>query len=100
MRSPNMAVDVTTTPSGLEPLGAYVFISYSHDQQGRGFVEALEHWLGVRGVAVICDRVLPTDNPLSMPQWMEHQLVNSVVLCVLTPDYVRGFDHETADGTR
>jgi TIR domain len=95
-----MAVDVTTIPSGVEPLRAPVFISYSHDQQGKAFVEALGRGLEARDVAVLWDRLLPADNPLSMPQWMEHKLASSVVICVLTPDYVRGFDHETADGTR
>jgi tetratricopeptide (TPR) repeat protein len=95
-----MAVDLTTAPNGVPPFQAVVFISYSHDQQGKAFVEALIRWLGMLGVTVVCDRRLPADNPLSMPQWMEHMLANAIVICVLTPDYVRGFDHETADGTR
>lgn len=95
-----MAVEVTTALSGVLPPRATVFISYSHDPLGRPFAQALVHWLEARGVAVVWDRMLPTDSPVSMPQWMEQKLANAIVICVLTPDYLCGFDHETADGTR
>jgi hypothetical protein len=95
-----MEADVTTAPGGVSPLGVSVFLSYSHDQQGRATAAPLVEALAAYGVHVVWDRMLPKDNPLSMQQWMEDKLTSSVVICLLTPDYVRGFDHRTADGTR
>lgn len=74
-----------------------VFLSYSHDDEGRRLERALRRQLGDHGCDVVSDHDLPDANPSSIQAWMDEQIATRIVLCLLSEDYVRAFA-EWAEG--
>lgn len=66
-----------------------VTISYTHDPQGKLLAERVVRLLEANGVSPKWDRQL--QNPTSLPQWMGSVLEHSVIICVLSPEYVEYF---------
>ena len=89
--SPSDASFVVRRPRG-------VLITYANEPEGRCMVVALRRALRARGCDVVSDHDLPQRNPASVATWMDDQIASRVVICVLTPGYVRAVDEEVAEG--
>lgn len=76
-----------------------VLISYAHDPEGRHMAAALLRELRARGCDVTSDHELPLQNPSSLPAWMDDQIACRVVLCLLSPGYLRAFEEVVDEDT-
>jgi len=74
-----------------------VFLSYSHDDEGRWLERALRRQLQDHGCDVVSDHDLHDANPSSIQAWMDEQIATRIVLCLLSEDYVQAFA-ERAEG--
>ncbi|MEU4252704.1 hypothetical protein AB0F15_35395 [Amycolatopsis sp. NPDC026612] len=68
-----------------------VFVAYAHDERGRALAGALVSMLRSHGITVIWDRDLKEQNVVSQGAWMAKAIAESVVICVLSADFVEYF---------
>lgn len=73
-----------------------VLVSYAHEPEGRTMAAAVLRALRAQGFDVVSDHDLAVRNPTSLPAWMDDQIANRVVLCLLTPGYLRAFEEVAA----
>lgn len=93
----NDALSPSGAPSVRRPRG--VLITYANEPEGLRMVMALRHALRALGCDdVVSDHDLPPRNPASVAAWMEQQIASRVVICVLTPGYVRAAEEEITEG--
>lgn len=90
-RNAAVPADALSRPRG-------VFVAYAHEPEGRRIAVALVRALRMRGCDVVFDDDVPPRNPVSVPTWMDDEIAVRVVLCVLTPGYLRGDDVVVAEG--
>lgn len=76
-----------------------VFVSYAHDPEGRRLAAAIVPALRAQGCDVVSDHDLALRNPTSLPAWIDDQIANRVVLCLLTRGYLHAFEEVAAAGT-
>ena len=74
-----------------------VLVSYARDAEGHRFAWAIVQGLRQFGCDVSSDHDLPLRNPTSLPAWMDEQIANRVVVCVLSDGYVSAFEEMVAD---
>lgn len=79
---------------GQRPAG--VLVSYAHEPEGRRMATAVIRALRARGRDVVSDHDVALRNPSSLPAWMDEQIANRVVLCLLTSGYLRAFEEVSA----
>lgn len=84
-------------PRGPRPAG--VFISYARGPEGERLAGALFEALRASGCEVASDHDSHLRNPSSVPGWMDDEITNRIVVCVLTPEYLRAFA-EVTEGAR
>jgi hypothetical protein len=76
-----------------------VFVSYARDETGREMANSLVAHLRAKGIIVVTDRDPLQDSPTSILEWMETQIAERTVLCILSDQYVKAFD-ERSNGSR
>jgi hypothetical protein len=76
-----------------------VFVSYAHESEGRKLAAAIIPALRAQGCDVVSDHDLALQNPTSVPAWIDDQIANRVVLCLLTPGYLHAFEEVAEEGT-
>lgn len=76
-----------------------VFVSYAHEPEGRRLATAIVSALRAQGCDVVSDHDVALHNPPSLPAWLDHQIENRVVLCLLTPGYLHAFEEVAPEGT-
>lgn len=69
------------------------FISYAHDLEGVAYAEWLVEQLRTSEFDVSWDDDLANFNPSSIQDWMEDQVRNSIVICIVTKEYAERFGH-------
>lgn len=74
-------------------------MSYARDAEGHRLANLVVHGLSARGCDVSSDHQLPLRNPSSLPAWMDDQIANRVVVCVLSQGYVTAFEESVAQGS-
>ncbi len=67
------------------------FLSYAHDKEGKELAAFLYVMLKASGFTVVWDGQMTFDNPASKAEWIVNAINECVVICVLSPDYVRRF---------
>ena len=70
-----------------------IFISYAHDSEGIAYAAWLVDQLKTSGFDVSWDGDLANFNPSSIQEWMEDQVRNSIVVCIVTQEYAERFGH-------
>jgi hypothetical protein len=76
-----------------------VFVSYAHEPEGRKLAAVIISALRAQGCDVVSDHDVALRNPTSLPAWLDDQIANRVVLCLLTPGYLHAFEEVAAEGT-
>jgi len=77
-----------------------VFVSYAHDGEGDAHAEWLVNELRVAGCDVCWDGDLASVNPSSIQEWMERQVSDSIVVCIVTPQYAERFGSGSDSSSR
>lgn len=93
-----MNVNAPSVPAPPRPRGAVV--TYANEPDGQRLATALVRELRARGLDVISDHELPTQNPVSVPTWMDDQIAARIVICVITPGYLSGSEETAGEQKR